>query len=141
MESYRFQTLRSALALVKFCNPARAKSVNVLEDNGSNPTESDSLERELLFTSVFGALADAKRGHPKRTQQCFEAYHLGVVHAYRDRTGMIVTGRKYLGFEDLAQWYGVSTRSVRNWVRAIENDFEDELIRRELLPPRDRHLN
>jgi hypothetical protein len=135
---YRFKTFREAIAFYRFGNPARDKRKNIFEPESGASNESDKLTSEILYLSITGAIEDAKCGHSREAQECFTAYHIGPLRYLKDRSGIPIMHREPMGAEDLGRWYRVSARQVRRWVRRIEDDFEDDLIDRGLLPPRDK---
>lgn len=135
---YRFENFRQAIAFYRFGNPARDKRKNIFEPESGASNASDKLEAEVLYVTIAGAIEGAKRGHHTFAQQCFEAYHLGPLRVVRDRSGIPTMHREPMGSEDLARWFCTSARTIRRWIRRVEEDFEDELIRRELLAPRDK---
>lgn len=140
---FRFPDIFKALAFYRFCNPARARSQNLFEpERGQKPAgmSFSGDHPEDVYAQVVAAVTTATEGRRKDHCVAFEFYHMGQLRAFKNRSGGITFERERFGIDDIAKRFGRSKRQIRRWIQAIEDALEDELIRRELLPPKPEYL-
>jgi len=111
-----FKHIHDALAFYNNKNPARAKSVNLIEpeSRGSSNDYLGEYHPNDVWASMCGAINY-------------------VPEAYR---AAYVGNRDYQKHpSDIALSYGVSIRTIYRWLECINDELERELIKRELLEP------
>jgi hypothetical protein len=127
---YRFQSVHQALEWFNNNNPARCKSLNLIEcEIKSKPTADvfTGSHPADVWASICAALHKILRDHGYRAQVIFNLLYRG------DRT-------ERLAKEDIAQRFSVSKRQVNRLIREITDELEKELVRRELVPPLHRYF-
>lgn len=121
-----FKTLGAAICFYNERNPARAKSVNFFEpDRGcatfkgadfSGDSEAD------IYASVRYAITYALDGKTQDEARAWEMRNIGA------REG-------HWAIESIAREFRKSARTISRYLKIINDDLENELRRRELLPP------
>lgn len=122
--SYKFNTLEQALNWWNSHNPARQKSINLLEDESRARSEDSSAEWATMCTLIYRAIGIFAHGQ----QKAFRYRYLG------DRD-------KQLNAQDIASLLMVSTRTVKRWTYTVFDEVERVFIAADVIPPRDKHLN
>lgn len=124
MEATPFSNVFSAIAYYVCCNPARAKSLNILEPSGGcrrPATEFSGNHPNDIWVSVCHAVRrtmDSERG---LYRAAFRMYYLDP--------------ERHHNSESIARALSLSARTVRRKLNKMVALLEDELVRRELLPP------
>lgn len=129
-EVYRFQSAHQALEWFNNNNPARSKSLNLIEAEVRSKPSFEALSGAHpwdIWASICAALHKVLSDHGQRGQVIFDLLYRG------DRT-------ERLAKEDISSRFGVTRRRVNQLIRQMMDEFELELIRRELIPPLHRYF-
>lgn len=119
---FPFQHTAQAIQYLRTKNPARQKYVNILEmEAGQKPTaeEFSGEHPSDIFASTLLGLKKAYADKKNQDVRLFELYYF--------------TDDYHL--DNLAEKFDITPRHARKLIRNIRQDFEKELIRRELLQP------
>lgn len=119
---FPFQHTAQAIQYLRTKNPARQKYVNILEmEAGQKPTaeEFSGEHPSDIFASTLLGLKKACADKKNQDVKLFELYYF--------------TDDYHL--DNLAEKFDITPRHARKLIRNIRQDFEKELIRRELLEP------
>lgn len=117
-----FRDIYKALAFYNYKSPVRAKSVNVLEQEGRSsdvpiPFSGDCPED--IYASVVYSVVEALQLFPNwNMRRAFSLYHLGP----------------RLGKSEIAILLRVSDKTIGRWINKIEDELKREMIFRELIP-------
>lgn len=128
--SFPFNSLGHALSFLNENNPARSKSVNLLEpDRGPRPTFEDFSGRSPrdLWAGVLFAVGRALRYQNADRREAWTLRNIG-------------SRQQHLAAEEIAERLGSSTSWVYSALREINDDLEQELVFRGYLEPRDPRL-
>lgn len=122
---FPFNSFNQAIKYVITKNPARQKYLNILEmEAGHKPIfpEFSGKHPNDIFASTIMALKKALGGANTTERKAFEGFYLSDKYSIRGVSGIA---------EDLS----CSTRQVYKMKKKVEEEFEKELIRRELIKP------
>lgn len=122
-----FDSVHQAIGFYSFCNPARARYINLFEpDRGSKP-----------YAEAFSG------NHPNDEWASIAAAVARVIDDTSDKTATRVFELYFPSARDggyskevIARELGITLRHVSRLLRKILDELEEELIRRELLPPK-----
>lgn len=119
-----FKHIHDALAFYNNKNPARAKSVNLIEpeSRGSSNDYLGEHHPSDIWASVCGAINYVLSRNTGPRSEAYRAAYVGN----RDYQKHPV---------DIAFSYGVSVRTIYRWLECINDELETELVKRELLEP------
>lgn len=107
-------------------NPARAKSVNVLQDDRTAPPA----DGDLVWLACHGAVTSALRACSYEERFAFTVYYLGSRHNKTDDE---------ISLPAIGKTVGRSERTVRRWLNKIVEEIERISVSRELIPVPDNH--
>lgn len=127
MIDFPFHSLGHALSFLNENNPARAKSINLLEpDRGPRPVFEDFSGRSPrdLWAGVLYAVRKTLKYHSGKRGNAWTLRNIGN----RDH---------HLSAEEIAKQLGSSLSWVYSAIREINDDLEEELAFRGFLEPRD----
>lgn len=127
MGEYPFNSLGHALSFLNENNPARSKSVNLLEpDRGPRPTFEDFSGRSPrdLWAGVLFSVRRALKYQTRERRQAWALRNIGP-------------RQHHLAAEEIAEKLSVSTRWVYSAIREINDDLEAELVFRGYLEAQD----
>lgn len=119
---FPFQHTAQAIQYLRTKNPARQKYVNILEmEAGQKPTaeEFSGEHPSDIFASTLLGLKKACADKKNQDVRLFELYYF--------------TDDYHL--DALAEKFQITSRHARKLIKNIRQEFEQELIRRELLEP------
>ncbi len=125
--TYPFTDYQSALNFYRYNNPARQKSVNLLElERGSNKYTTDftTTDPQLLFAAIGVSI--------RATEEATEAKHFRAFLACKIGIG---EERTRLHPTMVATISRVRPNAVYQWIRKAAEIFKGELIKRKLLDP------
>lgn len=128
MDEFPFHSLGHCLSYLNESNPARAKSVNLLEpDRVSRPVFPDFSGRSPrdLWAGVTYSVRNALKGKHEEKIKAWSLRNLGERN-------------KQLSAEEIASRIGYSLSWVYSALREINDDLERELIDRGYIEERDR---
>ncbi len=128
--SYPFNSLGHALSFLNENNPARSKSVYLLEpDRGPRPTFEDFSGRSPrdLWAGVLFAVRRSLKHQDRHRRAAWILRNIG-------------NRQNHLAAEDIAEKLGASTSWVYSALREINDDLEQELVFRGYLEARDPRL-
>ncbi len=120
IEDFPFQTVGAAIGFYKRRNPARLKS-QVLDREREKEPDPD-FDPDGTWASVCLAIKAILAAAEYEQRITFEFYYLHDTDIP-------------IGAEDIARHLHVSARRVYRALDKVRTDFENELIRRGLLPP------
>ena len=122
---FPFRNYIDAIICYRFKNPARSKSVNLLEPEGGTREHFDPFDprcRERIFAAVIHSIEAVKKNVTLKQWRAFKACRIGTI----DTAPM--------GATDYARSQGVSHQTVYRWLYAVEEQFTKELVQRALIP-------
>ncbi len=124
-QRYPFKSFGQALAFFNCCNPARYRSINLLEPDRFKRYQAPDFDGENS-KDVWASVAHAI------------AWTIDGVHPY-ERFGWTLRNlgprEKQMAVEEIAEIQQLHPRKVYRYLKRMNNDLEAELIRRELLAP------
>jgi DNA-directed RNA polymerase specialized sigma24 family protein len=118
-----FTSAGAAIAFYNTANPARIKSLNLLEPESHGTAPSPYAPEDLFAAVLLALLAACKNASPEARLSFVLRYIAG-----RDRESQ-------WAIEDIALFLHRSTKTIYRYLNAIHDELERELIRRELLAP------
>jgi len=120
-----FESVHKALEFFKTGNPARYKSINILEPSTGSKTVGAHFSGDHphdVFSSVVHAIEYMYRIHSDRDMvTIFKLYHFTPEPFPR------------LSCKECAKIVGISPRRARSYLNKMESTLERELIRRQLI--------
>lgn len=124
---FPFESTHKAIEYYNQNNPARARSINLLEPEGSSRRIGEQFSGEHphdIFVSLVHALEYTLIIHSDPQMHIvFKLYHLHLPKAAPRPS-----------IKEVAKAVGVSPKKVRSWLDKLESTLERELIRRQLVP-------
>lgn len=121
----RFNDVHQALAYYRFKNPARAKFVNVLEDDRGSPNVAEQFSGEHpadIWASIVGAVVKVLKTERPLDRALFEAVEMADERLHVD---------------EAAEELMIGKRYARKAIYRIKDEIERELMRREIVEFRD----
>lgn len=122
-----FKSVGHALSYYNLQNPARARYVNFFEIERFQKAPAEDFSGESprdIWAAIVLAIGRTVNGLDSDRYWAFIWRNVG------DRA-------QQLSVEEIAGRLGRSPRTIRRYLRETTDDLEDELIRRELVPPRE----
>lgn len=122
---FPFKSFGQALAFFNGCNPARYRSINLLEPDRFKRYQAPDFTGENskdVWSSVAHAIAWTIEGVTADERQGWTLRNLGP-------------REKQMAVEEIAELQQLHPRKVYRYLKRMNNDLEAELIRRELLAP------
>ena len=115
-----FQSIAQCLAFYRNCNPARMRSINLLEQERSNKPQYGAFDERhpaRIWSAIVNAIVATECRHTVAMVQVWRAYDVA----------------RSCAVCDIANRIGKSERTVWNWLQKMRDDFEKECIQRHLL--------
>lgn len=116
-----FLSVGHALGFWNRNNPARMKSINLLEPEGRSTSPGEHCHDDL-WASILGAMQHVLKTHDSFSAVAFKLRNIG------DREG-------HWSVQDIARFLHVSPRRLYRALDKIYDELETEMIRRGLLDP------
>lgn len=124
MVASKFNHLSQAISYINRKNPARARSVNLLENGTSSGRRVDpdfiGISEADIFASLLLGLKKTLKLYPDLQQSAWKLKNLG------DR-------KEQSHPRDIAEKLGFSPSTIYRWISQIDEDLEREFIKRDLL--------
>ena len=120
----RFESVQQALAYYRYCNPARAIRLNLLEAEsrgGKQPDHFSGQHSADIYASVVGAMQKVKKSYSRSVEKYF-------FYGYFELK---------LDFDDIKKELLLSTKLANQLRNRMYEELERELIYRELMEVRD----
>lgn len=124
MTPARFDSVSQALAFYRYCNPARAIRLNLLEADSRGGKQPDHFSGEHsadIFASVVGAMQRVKKSYTRSVERYF-------FYGYFELR---------LDFDDLRKELMLSSKVANRLRNRMYEELEKELVYRELMEFRD----
>lgn len=122
MQDYPFKDFYHVIEFVNSCNPARHKSINLIERENKQTTEDPS----VLWSLVLCTMTYGLRVFPHYKAEIFRARY------FAPRDG---DASQCLSIEDIQLKFQLSRRTVFRWLAEITEELERIFIDRRIIPP------
>ena len=121
----KFKSPYLAILYYNTKNPARVKSINLLEPEGGSKHSYDPLDPRhphRRWAAIAIAISATLKSFPKEQAWAYALRNIG------DR-------QSQLSIEEISHSLGKSPKTIYRWLKQIEDELDEELVRRGIVEP------